>query len=96
MPDNVAANALSSIWGSKRALLAVVLIVAVSVLAALSVITAQQWIDYTKWIFTVWVSGESVTAAAQHFANAKSNSTEVTATYTSKEPAAPPPTGAVA
>lgn len=96
MADNVAVNAFTSFWNSKRGMLCLALIIAATVLAVLSVFSADQWIDYTKWIFGFYVGGESITAAAQHIASAKKTAAteEVTATFKSTEPVAPPAGGA--
>jgi len=63
--------ALVDFWNSERGILAVALVIGATVLAVASVITADQWLDYTRWIFTAYVAGKSITGAAQVMANAK-------------------------
>lgn len=62
---------LTGILNSKRALLCVTLIIAATVLAAMAVFTKQDWIDYTKYIVTIWVGGETVTKAMEIYAGSK-------------------------
>lgn len=59
---------------SKRALLCLALLIAATVLAALGIMTLKEWIDYTQYIVTVWVAGETVTNAVQAISARKSGS----------------------
>lgn len=64
-------DVLAGFLSSKRALLCLVLLIACTVLAIMEIFTKQDWIDYTKYVVTVWVSGETVTKVAEVIAASK-------------------------
>jgi hypothetical protein len=58
-------GALTDLWKSERGLVVIVLILACSVLTGLGQITSDQWLDYTKWLFLIYVGSKTVTGAVQ-------------------------------
>lgn len=78
-------GAIADLWNSERGLVAVLLILAMSVLTGIGVFTGAQWIDYTKWLATVYIGSKTVTGAVQLF-SAKS---EATSAPTPVTPASP-------
>lgn len=56
-------GAIADLWKSERGLVAVVLILAMSTLTALGNFSGAQWLDYTKWIATVYIGSKTVTGA---------------------------------
>lgn len=56
-------GAISDLWKSERGLIAVVLILSMSVLTGLGSFTGEQWIEYSKWISTVYIGSKTITGA---------------------------------
>lgn len=52
-------GALTSLWNSEKGLAGGLLIVGATVLVALGQMDATAWIDYTKWIFGIYVAGKT-------------------------------------
>ena len=56
---------------SEKAVAVGLLVVAASVLAALGKMSIDQWIDYTKWMATVYVGGKSIQGAVAKISEAR-------------------------
>ncbi len=63
-------GAISDLWKSERGLVAIVLILAMSTLTAMGNFTGEQWLDYTKWIATVYIGSKTITGAVVAIAGA--------------------------
>lgn len=59
-----AMQGLKDLISGERGLLGILLIIAVTVLAAIGMATYEQWADFTKYVFTAFVAGKTVTTVA--------------------------------
>lgn len=57
-------SAFTNLWHSEKGLAGGLLIVAATVLVALGRLDADVWIDYTKWIFGIFVAGKTAQGVA--------------------------------
>ena len=57
-------NVLKNLLNSEKGVFVLALIIGATVLAALGHMTIDQWIDYTKWMATIYVAGKTVHGAA--------------------------------
>lgn len=57
-------GALKSLLNSEKAVAGGVLIICATVLAIAGNMQTQQWIDYTTWIFGIYVAGKTVQGAS--------------------------------
>jgi len=62
-------GAITDFWKSERGLFALTLVLGATVLTAMSLMSTDAWIDYTKWIFGIYVGGKSITSAVGLMAN---------------------------
>jgi uncharacterized membrane protein YkgB len=56
-------GALKNLWHSEKGLAGGLLIVAATVLVGLGHMTSEVWVEYTKWIFGIFVAGKTVQGA---------------------------------
>jgi hypothetical protein len=57
-------DGLIGLINSKKAVAGAALVVCSTVLAAMGKLTMDQWTEYTKWIFIVYVGGETANGVA--------------------------------
>jgi hypothetical protein len=70
-------GAFTNLWNSEKGLAGGLLIVAATVLVALGHLPSEAWIEYTKWIFGIFVAGKTVQGAVSTISG-KSEKTEIT------------------
>lgn len=57
-------GAFTNLWNSEKGLAGGLLIIAATVLTALGHMTIDAWVDYTKWIFGIFVAGKTAQGVA--------------------------------
>jgi hypothetical protein len=58
-------QAIKDMLGSERAVFALALIVGATVLTGMSLISPEEWIDFAKWIATIFIGSKTVTTAIE-------------------------------
>lgn len=56
-------GAVKDLWESERGLLTVCLVVASTVLVGLGRMPVDTWVNYTTWVFGIYVGGKTLTGA---------------------------------
>lgn len=57
-------GALVGLWNSEKGLAGGFLVIGATLLVALGHMQVDVWVDYTKWIFGIYVGGKTATAIA--------------------------------
>lgn len=70
-------SALTNLWHSEKGLAGGLLIVAATVLVVLGHLPSEAWIEYTKWIFGIFVAGKTVQGAVSTIAGKTETAIEV-------------------
>lgn len=87
-------SAIADIWESERGLMAVALILSSTVLAAMKVITADAWLSYSKWIFTTYAAGKTLTGVVAMHTETRPRTRTRKSTATTTTTATDPPAAA--
>lgn len=56
-------GAIADLLKSERGITMLALIIAATVLTGMGLLSIDRWVDYTKWVFAIYVSGKTVTGA---------------------------------
>lgn len=67
---------IKSLLSSEKAIACGLLVIAATVLTALDKMTIDQWLEYTKWLAVIYVSGKTVQGGITALADAKVKSAE--------------------
>lgn len=84
-------GAFTNLWNSEKGLAGGVLIIAATLLVALGHLPGDVWVEYTKWIFGIFVAGKTVQGAVSAMADRPAAPTgvvsgEIQAKDAAKEP----------
>ena len=88
-------NGLLDLLKSERGLGFLALVIGATVLTAMSILTPDQWLDYTKWVFGIYVGGKTASSVTGLLMAGKTEAAKVEAAkppapaVTPTEPTAP-------